>query len=193
MSARPLLLHRATIHGDLNARNILFEVDKSGQHSLPWFIDFSHTGNGLSAERTAAAARDNLPVQADRGHTLRDFCRLEADVKFILTTLEHDRQLELALLFEGELLLGGMDVPEPPPQVLAEPRFDKAWRVVGAIRRRAAPYLADPADLQPYYWGLLQATLPVIYYQPGQFAGQPNERLQKRYAFMAAGILCSRL
>ena len=193
-SAVPLSLHRATIHGDLNAHNILFEIEQSEQHSLPWFIDFSHTGNGLSAERTTETARANIPVQAERGHTLRDFCRLEADVKFTLTPLENEYHLELALLFERELLLGGMELSESlSHKALAEPQFDKAWRVIRAIRRRATPYLANPADVRPYYWALLHATLPVVYYHPDQFAGKTYERQQKRYALMAAGMLCSRL
>jgi hypothetical protein len=192
-STKPMPLHRSTIHGDLNARNILFEVGQSGEPLLPWFIDFSHTGNGLSAERTTEAARENIPVEADRGHTLRDFCRLEADVKFMLTTLENDSDLEKAISFERELMLSSMALPELLNTALAEPQFAQAWRVIKAIRRRAAPYLADPADLRPYYWGLLHATLPVIYYDPGQFADKPNEYRQKRYALMAAGMLCSRL
>ncbi|MBN1993959.1 MAG: hypothetical protein JW953_14765 [Anaerolineae bacterium] len=189
----PIPLHRSTIHGDLNARNILFERGQSGEPVLPWFIDFSHTGNGLSAARAAEAARENIPVAADRGHTLRDFCRLEADVKFMLTTLENDSDLERAILFEQELMLGSMALLELSNPALAEAQFAQAWRVIRAIRRRAAPYLADLADLRPYYWGLLHATLPVVYYDPGQFAGKPHERRQKRYAFMAAGMLCSRL
>lgn len=193
LTAVPLALHRATVHGDLNARNILFEVGGQTGQPLPWFIDFSHTGNGLSAQRTAAAARDNILLPADRGHTLRDFCRLEADVKFILTSLDDDRCLELALVFEQELLHRGMSLPEQPPPVLAAAQFEKAWAVVRVIRRRAAAYLANHTDLRPYYWGLLHATLPVVYYQPGQFAGAAGEHRQKRYAFIAAGMLCSRL
>jgi hypothetical protein len=192
-SITSLSLHRSTIHGDLNARNILFEVGQPGEPILPWLIDFSHTGNGLSAERAAEAAHENIPIDADRGHTLRDFCRLEADVKFILTTLENDRQLELAVLFEQELMLGGVELPELSNPALTKAQFVQAWRAIKAIRRRATPYLADPADLRPYYWGLLHATLPVVYYDPGQFTGKSNERQQKRYALMAAGMLCSRL
>jgi len=86
--------------------------------------------------------------------------------------------------FERELLLAGLELSEPGP---GEPHFAKAWRVIRAIRRRAAPYLADPAELRPYYWGLLHATLTVLYYHADQFAGKSNERRQKRYAFMPQG------
>lgn len=193
LTSLPLALHRATVHGDLNARNILFETGGQIGQPLPWFIDFSHTGNGLSSERAAAAARDHIVLPDDRGHTLRDFCRLEADVKFILTTLEDDRHLKLALEFEQELLLAGVSLPEQPPSALAAARFEKAWGVVRAIRHRAAAYLVDQADLRPYDWALLQATLPIVYYHSGQFAGTACEYRQKQYAFIAAGMLCNRL
>ncbi len=52
----PLLIHRATIHGDLNARNVLIEIDEDGRKT-PWFIDFSHTGNGLAHRARGVAPR----------------------------------------------------------------------------------------------------------------------------------------
>lgn len=192
-----LPLHRSTVHGDLNARNILIEVGRESDQTLLWFIDFSHTGNGLSSERAAEAIRENIPLQPDRGHTLRDFCRLEADVKFILTRLENDRDLELAVVFERELLAGGLALPDLavtlPAEVLAEERFQKAWQIIRGIRRRAAAYLSNAQDLRPYHWSLLHATLPIVYYHSDQFAGAECERQQKRFAFIAAGMLCSRL
>ncbi len=192
------LLHRSIVHGDLNARNILVEMGRESDQTLLWFIDFSHTGNGLSSERAAEADRENIPLQPDRGHTLRDFCRLEADVKFILTRLDTDHDLELAVRFEEELLTGGLalaDLAVTPPtvEVLTEARFQKAWQIIRAIRRRAAAYLTNTQDMRPYYWSLLHATLPLVYYHSAQFAGETSERQQKRYAFMAAGMLCSRL
>jgi hypothetical protein len=183
-----LPFHYSIVHGDLNARNILIERGRKSSQTLLWFIDFSHTGNGLSNERTAEAIRENVPLQPDRGHTLRDFCRLEADVKFILTRLETDRDLELALTFEQELLAWPNLALTPP--VFSETRFQRAWQFIRAIRRRAAIYLADPQDMRPYYWSLLHATLPIVYYHSDQFAGAESERQQKRYAFISAGMLC---
>ena len=47
------------------------EIERNG-HKRVWFIDFSHTGNGLSGERTRQALREEIPVTLDRGHVLRD-------------------------------------------------------------------------------------------------------------------------
>jgi hypothetical protein len=190
-------VHRSIVHGDLHTRNVLVEAKKGGFKQV-WLIDFSHTGNGLSGARTGQAQREGLPIAPDSGHTLRDFGRLEADVKFVLTCLDGEQDLGLAVAFEQELLAGGMalrDLHAHPPRtgVLTDARFKKAWHVIREIRRQAAPYLAGPDDLRPYYYSLLHATLPVIYYRQEQFESQACELQQKRYALLAAGMLCSKL
>jgi len=190
-------IHRATIHGDLNARNVLIEIGKDGRRH-PWFIDFSHTGNGFSAARRRQAPVGSVAADQEQGHTLRDFCRLEADLKFIVTRLENPADLELGLGLEAALLRYSKDwrtfPDEPPPgDAFADRRFRKAWHVIAAIRQQAAQYLADPADPRPYLFGLLNATLPVVYYQAEQFDGLQCERQQKRFALLAAGMLCYRL
>lgn len=190
-------IHRSIVHGDLNARNILVEIGREGRRHT-WFIDFSHTGNGLSGDRTRQALREGLAVEADSGHTLRDFCRLEADIKFILTRLGDENDLRLAVIFERELMACGLapyDLPVALPAVeaLLDERFRKAWQIIREIRRRAAAYMINPDDLRPYYLSLLHATLPVVYYHPTQFDNEACERQQKRYAFISAGMLCSQL
>jgi len=187
-------IYRSVVHGDLNARNVLVEIGKDGRKHV-WFIDFSHTGNGLSGERTREASREGLPIAPDRGHTLRDFCRLEADVKFILTRLQDEHDLRFAMAFECELMARGLalydlSVTPPPIEALADERFHKAWQVIREIRRRASAYLASTEDLRPYYMSLLHATLPIVYYQRAQFDGEACERQQKRYALISAGMLC---
>ncbi|MEA3339667.1 MAG: lipopolysaccharide kinase InaA family protein [Chloroflexota bacterium] len=190
-------IFRSIVHGDLNARNVLVEIGREG-HKHAWFIDFSHTGNGLSEARTKEASREGTPIDPDRGHTLRDFCRLEADVKFILTRLENKDDLGLAVAFEGELMDSRReldDLPATPSLVeaLTDERFQKAWQVVREIRRQAAKYLTSPGDLRPYYLSLLHATLPILYYHPDQFENETCERQQKRYALISAGMLCDKL
>jgi hypothetical protein len=184
-------VHRSVVHGDLNARNVLVEVGKDGRKHV-WFIDFSHTGNGLSRARAGEA------VDPHWGHTLRDFCRLEADVKFILTRLCDANDLVLAVAFEKELLAYGMALPEaqaksPHTPALADERFKKAWQAIREIRRLAAHYLVNADDLRPYYLSLLHATLPIVYYHQVQFDDEACERQQKRYALLAAGMLCRQL
>jgi hypothetical protein len=185
-------IYQSVVHGDLHARNVLIEIAQ-GEKRL-WFIDFSHTGNGLSGDRTQQALREGWSIQPDRGHTLRDFCRLEADVKFILTRLQDENDLKRAVIFEKELMAGGLTLSAPPPiEVLTEERFRKAWQVIREIRRRAAAYLVNRDDLRPYYASLLHATLPMVYYHRDQFENEACERQQKRYALIAAGMLCGRL
>jgi hypothetical protein len=182
---------------DLHARNVLVEIGTGGlKHAL--FIDFSHTGNGLSGDRTRQAIREGLPIAPDAGHTLRDICRLEADVKFILTRLRDDNDLRLAVGFERELMGCGLalyDLSATPSSIetLTEERFRKAWQVIREIRRRAAAYLTSADDLRPYYMSLLHATLPMVYYHPAQFENEVCERQQKRYTLISAGMLCSQL
>jgi hypothetical protein len=190
-------IHRSIVHGDLNARNVLIEIAPAGQKRV-WFIDFSHTGNGLSAERTAELLRANVPISQERGHTLRDFCRLEADVKFLLTRLQSENDLRLAVEFEQTLLEsadGQANLPASPPATAAllDGRFKKAWHIVREIRSHAAPYLGSTGDLRPYYWALLNASLGVLYYGVDQFENEQCERQHKRYVLLAAGMLCDRI
>jgi len=186
-------IYQSVVHGDLHARNVLVEIAQ-GEKRV-WFIDFSHTGNGLSGDRTQQALREGWPIHPDRGHTLRDFCRLEADIKFILTRLQDENDLKRAVTFEKELMAGGLALSAPPPpvEVLTEERFRKAWLVIRGIRQRAAAYLTNPDDLRPYYASLLHATLPMVYYHPDQFENEACERQQKRYALISAGMVCSQL
>jgi len=190
-------IYRSVIHGDLNARNVLVEIGRGGQKHV-WFIDFSHTGNGLSQVRTEEASREGTLIDPNRGHTLRDFCRLEADVKFVLTRLCDENDLGLAMAFEQELLTCGVamyDLQVNPPRIeaLMDERFKKAWQVIREIRHQADGYLINKGDLRPYYLSLLHATLPIVYYHPSQFENEACERQQKRYALISAGMLCDQL
>jgi hypothetical protein len=192
-----LPVRRSTVHGDLHAQNVLIEIGKN-DHKRPWFIDFSHSGNGLSAARTREALRESVPIDPDRGHTLRDFARLEADIKCILTVLENADDLRHAVDFERALLDCGMPLHEllaksPATEVLLEERFQKAWLAIHEIRRQAALQLVNSDDVRPYTLSLLSATLPIVTYRPDQFKNEACERQQKRYALLSAGMLCSQL
>ncbi|HDQ70728.1 MAG TPA: hypothetical protein ENN19_01380 [Chloroflexi bacterium] len=196
-SNRVVPIHRSTVHGDLNSRNVLVEIGAGGQ-KFTWFIDFSHTGNGLSQARTEERLREGIPVDGETGHTLRDFCRLEADVKFILTRLWDEGDLNLAVAFERELLKQGVTMKDWQAvslhaEALRDRRFRKAWQVVRTIRSYAANYLGNTDDWRPYCLSLLHATLPIVYYHPDQFERTACERQQKRYALISAGMLCDLL
>ena len=96
-------------------------------------------------------------------------------------------------LSHNQIVKDTLAAPPPPVEVLTDERFRKAWQVIREIRRRATAYLVNPDDLRPYYAGLLHATLPMVYYHRGQFENEACERQQKRYALIAAGMLCGRL
>jgi len=66
-------------HRDPNSRNILIDG-----HRNVFVIDFAKTG---------------------RDHLLRDFCKLEVEIKFCLTRLHCDDDIEQAVTLEEELLL----------------------------------------------------------------------------------------
>lgn len=189
----PVPIHLSIVHGDLHARNVLVEIVPGGQKRV-WFIDFSHTGNGLSTDRTEELIQAGLPISRDQGHTLRDFCRLEADVKFLLTRLQSENDLRLAVEFERTLIehSRGLAVP-PATEALLDERFKKAWQSVREIRSHAARYMAPADDLRPYDWALLNATLGILYYDTSQFENELSERQQKRYVLLAAGMLCARI
>lgn len=188
--------YRSIVHGDLHSRNILIEVKEDGSKQV-WLIDFSHTGNGLSQERTNRAQQE-LQIDPDKGHVLKDFCRLEADVKFILTGLENQDDFNKAISFEKELMARGLSLYKlskrpQRPDVLRDPRFEKAWECIREVRALAKEYLCQPNDLRPYYLSLFHATLPIVYYNSEQFKSEEHEKWQKRYALVASGMLCARL
>ncbi len=190
-------VYRSVVHGDLNARNVLIEIGGNGR-KYPWFIDFSHTGNGLSGHRSEQMAQEGILIDDQSGHTLRDFCRLEADIKFVLTRLLDEDDLRLVVAFERALMdqeLVPDGLPDTPLAIeaLTDVRFHKAWHVIKEIRLHAAKYVPVKADLRPFHFSLLHATLPVLYYHSDQFENELCERQQKRYALISAGMLCSQL
>ena len=160
------------VHGDLHSGNILIELPQLNI----WIIDFARTR---------------------QGHTLDDFCRLEADIKFVLTGVAGGKQdpdvkrfFQQAYEFEKTVLSPtsarklSLTMLVNPSQ---DPQFGKAWECVAAIRDEATNHLVGPS-IYPYYLGLLHATLPVMYYAPEQC-----NRWQKLYAFVSAGLICERL
>jgi hypothetical protein len=106
--------------------------------------------------------------------------------------------LSLAAVFEQALMAQGLapdGLPDAPLAIetLTDERFQKAWHVIKEIRLHAARYVLEKGDLRPFYFSLLHATLPVLYYHSDQFENERCERLQKRYALISAGMLCSQL
>ncbi len=165
----------AITHGDLNGRNFIVDDKKN-----IWLIDFSHVS---------------------RTHILKDFCKLEAEIKFCLTGLKNEADVDMALDFERELLFKKTDnggyaacdkldelyADRPSPSDL---RFVCAWKCVQCIRNRAAVFMGKLAEqggsAREYYLGLLHYTLRVLCFE------QLNEQ-SRTYALLSAALLCEAL
>ncbi len=163
------------IHGDLHSGNLLIE-----QPSLNlWLIDFAKT--------------------RDRAHTLTDFARLEADLKFYLLTSNEENYFAHALAFEQALLAPNaareLELAFQTFETYSA-EFQKAAACILALRRVAVQHRREEQDASvghfatasvvPYYLALWQATLHTLKYE------QCN-RAQKTFAFISAGMLCERI
>lgn len=115
-SQHEMLISMKPIHGDLNARNIILGIEQKEpkKHQNTNFIDFSHTGNGLTRSRTHKIIHD-LQLQKYRdeklgvyslefGNIADDFFRLEANIKFTLTPLTNEEDWQCAWVLENILL-----------------------------------------------------------------------------------------
>lgn len=107
--------YECVIHGDLNCRNLL--IERSGR---PWLIDFAHTGIG---------------------HYLKDFAKLETEIKFLLLEPKGSERdvsawLELDLALDDRWPFG-----EPPTPMLARslpnPELAKAFVAICGLRALA--------------------------------------------------------
>jgi hypothetical protein len=163
---REIITKESIVHGDLNSRNILID---SGQNVF--VIDFAKTG---------------------RNHLLRDFCKLETEIKFCLTRLHCDDDIKQAIALEGELLfasgrpftdLQGLLSVEPVAN--ADPRLERAQRCIVALRQIACQAMGlqatEPAE--QYYLGLLHYTLDALRYEQ-------CDRNSRLYALISASLLC---
>lgn len=149
------------VHGDLNSNNILFWADEA----QPFVIDFATYQNP--------------------GHTLQDFARLEAEVKFVLMdrerssrlpALDHTpQQLPLWCAAEDHLRSENWENPFPTPSLpgVEMEGVQRAVRLVQGIRKRAhdvynqVPNLnASPAGfLIEYHAASLYHSLRCIQYK----------------------------
>lgn len=164
------------IHGDLHSGNLLIETP--GQNV--WIIDFSKTRAGA--------------------HTLADFARLEADLKFaLLPSSENEDYFGQALRFENILqspqISQEMDIKMTAFGGLGL-EFQKAAASILALRRVALNHQPDvpgesighfaDASVLPFFLALFHASLRTLKHEQSNPA-------QKRYAFVAAGLLCERI
>ena len=161
------------VHGDFHRGNILIE---DRDEPRIWLIDFPHTHVGPTAQ---------------------DIARLEADIKFghfseELLADNFDKLLEFENSILGDGTRRSLDLDaQPTPQwrgitASTAAEFDKTWRALAVLRRPVSSNYLVSDDADPYYFALLHATLPLLYYQD-------YSARQKLYAFIAAAKLCERL
>lgn len=130
----------ATIHGDLNSRNIL--IDERG---TIFVIDFAQSGPG---------------------HLLRDFARLEAELLLVLEQPQSEEEVAARVAQAGRLLCD--DQPCATLRDLLGPRPREDWRSEAIIALRAkahdyaGPWLNTPAS--SYLVALLHAVLDTLRY-----------------------------
>ncbi len=149
------------VHGDLNAANIL--MDARGN---VWVIDFFHTG---------------------QGHVLKDVAKLENDLLYILTPVDHDGLHQAITLTRALLEVGDLQTPlqEYLPGLNA-PQFVRAWRLVRLLREIGGRLCRE--DHHP-----LQLEVALLRYAVHTLGFDECSTAQKHWALAAAGLLCDRV
>lgn len=152
--------YQAYVHGDLNGANIIVD----GHHNV-WLIDFFHTR---------------------RAHVLMDLIKLENDLLYIFTKLDHEDELcqacELfAPLLEMDDLAGDL-----PARTFSEVKFQRCWDTLRTLRS-FYPKLIH-ADRGPYQWWV-----GALRYAAHSLGFDECSPLQKRWALHTAGLLSEKL
>ncbi|HEX9926390.1 MAG TPA: response regulator [Anaerolineae bacterium] len=143
-------------HGDLHSRNIL--VDDENHF---WLIDFA---------------------QATESHILRDFAKLETDIKFNLLS---EADLTKLLPFE-QGLLAPQEWADEPPDITFDDIIVHAYKIIAALRRIASRLVALEGDMSEYYEALFFNALNVTrlpHLQPEK----------KEHALLSAALISRRL
>lgn len=150
-------------HGDLNSKNIL--VDRN----MGWLIDFYSTG---------------------WGHCLRDFIKLETDMKFMFTS-----EFNLAYLIRMEKTLLAQDNFE---QDYDSQNFDdeealkKLFICIKHLRKLAFK-LNKPYSIGEYYVGLFFTTLRTLQFYKVEGFTKSQDKKRLKFAFISAGLILNKL
>lgn len=164
-------IQQSIVHGDLNARNILIDANQN-----VFVIDFAKT------------SRDCL---------LRDYCKLEIEIKFCLTKLLGPEDLLRAIEIEKQLLLDNNSQKFPTLRGLLEAnvpqrnQLERMLQTVRTIRTVALDMMgplasAGPGSSEPYYIILLHYTLDALRYQQ-------TDRWSKLFVLNSAAMICRAL
>ncbi|MCX6688474.1 MAG: hypothetical protein NTZ39_02075, partial [Methanoregula sp.] len=138
-ASKSFLAYEASVHGDLNLKNVLMDETNN-----LWLIDFAETRHS---------------------HILRDIVKMEAVIKGEMTPIL-SRQALLELVKLDVRFLSSRSFCEIPdlPHDIQDPTFDKAFRCVQQLRRYADLVTLLDDDISQYYIGLLPYTLNMLSY-----------------------------
>lgn len=163
------------VHGDLNAKNILFynsvtfppdgQESTQEHRSIPCMIDYAHTGQG--------------PLYTD-------IAKMESVLKFQLLDIEKVRPADL-FKFEYENILpgdkGSVMTQENP--AITDADLHKLFACIKVLREVASKVINNNNDPLAYWLMLYKNTLAHIRYE------DINDS-RKRYAFCSAAIILTR-
>ena len=145
------------IPGDLNGANIIID-----DHDNVWLIDFFHT---------------------HRGHILKDLIKLENDLLYIFTPVEHAADLVQALRLT-DCLLRVEDLGQPLPDVrstdLTHPEMRRAYETVRLMRSFYPALVQDDRDP-------LQLLIGQLRYAAHTLSFSESNAWQKQWALYTAG------
>jgi len=155
------------IHGDLNSANILFKDNLSD----PWLIDFAHTGYG---------------------HYLRDFAKLESEIKFVLMDKENEEDLKrLPHWLDMDHALDIIPFGEPLcllpsyPKTTEDPEIIKAYSIIRHLRSLAFDRMIGNKELH-----IAQYRISLFFYTLETLTFRDISLCKKVLAFRSASRLC---
>jgi hypothetical protein len=163
---------QSIVHGDLNARNILIDGDGN-----VFVIDFAKTGEGC---------------------LLRDFCKLETEIRYCLTRLLRHKDVQAAVDLERRLLLDDDGKPFSTLKDILKVNLDshpdiklnRMLQSIKVLREIAMDFwneaLSAKGSAEQYYIILLHHTIDVLRYR------QPTH-WSKVVALKSAALLCEAL
>jgi protein-tyrosine phosphatase/nicotinamidase-related amidase len=148
----------ADVHGDLNGANILVDANRN-----VWIIDFFHT---------------------HYGHVLKDLIKLENDLLYIMTPIQSEADLKLAMKVT-DALLSVKDLATPPQfptEVMQDPVFRRTAKTILRLRRHYPRLLSG--DIDP-----VQAMIGQLRYAVHTLSFDECTLYQKKWALYASGRL----
>ncbi|MCI0412272.1 anti-sigma factor antagonist [bacterium] len=153
--------YSAICHGDLNLQNVLLDEQEN-----IYIIDFSET-----RVRNALA----------------DFARQETIVKFEMTRIDNEKDLQEILEFEKGIA-SVRSLTDPPPFHYSghDPSVSKAHGVICLMRNYSRRAVHSQTDIIPYWLAVLEWTYSVLSY-----IGFPA--IRKKYALYSAAIIVNRI